>query len=71
MSDYQAFLLRLQRNEQRQHWRATLENVHTGETHHFNTTQELMAFLSKVTDSSLYIKPPQIPSQINEDHTKI
>lgn len=44
-SDYQAYLLRLQRNPTARHWRATLENVHTGVAMHFATEEVLMRYL--------------------------
>lgn len=43
--DYQAYLLRLQRNPTAAHWRATLQNVHTGEALHFASEELLVRFL--------------------------
>jgi hypothetical protein len=43
--DYLAFMLRLKRNDDRTHWRATLENAHTGDVHNFATEEELILFL--------------------------
>lgn len=47
-SEYQAYLLRLQRNPTAAHWRATLENVHTGEAMHFATEELLLRYLWQV-----------------------
>lgn len=47
-SQYQAYLLRLQRNEGQMHWRVTMENAHTGELLRFATERELLRYLMKV-----------------------
>ena len=44
-SQYQAYLLRLRRNEGQIHWRATLENAHTGELFRFANERELLHHL--------------------------
>ncbi len=46
--NYQAHLLRLQRNKSTNGWRATMENAHTGETTRFATEQELLRHLVKI-----------------------
>lgn len=43
--DYLAYLLRLWRNPDRSHWRATLENAHTGTIRHFASEEEFFLFL--------------------------
>ena len=43
--DYLAYMLRLRRSDDRTHWRATLENAHTGDVHQFATEEELILFL--------------------------
>ncbi len=43
--NYQAFLLRLQRYTSTNHWRASLENAHTGEVSHFANEKELLLYL--------------------------
>ena len=52
MSDYQAYLLRLQRHAERAHWGATLENVETGEVLRFRSVPELLAYVSEITSSA-------------------
>ena len=47
-NNYQAHLLRLQRNESTNGWRATMVNAHTGETLHFATEQELLRHLMQI-----------------------
>lgn len=42
---YQAYLIRLQWVGGRLHWQASLENVHSGERHHFGNEQELLDYL--------------------------
>jgi hypothetical protein len=44
--DYMAFMLRLRRSPDRPHWRASLENAHTGTVHHFTSEEELCLFLA-------------------------
>ncbi len=44
-SHYQAYLLRLQRGQDQLHWRATLQNAHTGEQLRFATEREMLIFL--------------------------
>ena len=44
-TEYQAFLLRLQRSKSSNHWRATLQNAHTGEIRHFATEREMLHHL--------------------------
>ncbi|MCB0036466.1 MAG: hypothetical protein KDE51_20680 [Anaerolineales bacterium] len=44
---YQAHLIRLQWMPGRLQWRASLENVHTGELHHFGSEHELLQYLQK------------------------
>ncbi len=44
-NNYQAFLLRLQRAESNGRWRSTLQNIQTGEIHHFATEREMVAHL--------------------------
>ena len=43
--DYQAYLVRFQRQQDSNHWRATLENAHTQEVIQFATERELLLFL--------------------------
>lgn len=49
--DYQAYLLRLQRNPTAAHWRAVLVDVHTGEALHFATEELLLRYLWQVLGS--------------------
>ncbi len=51
-NNYQAFLLRLQRYQSTNHWRASLENAHTGEILHFTTEKELLIYLHKILKSN-------------------
>lgn len=43
--NYQAYLLRLTRTQTNGRWRATLQNVHTGEAWHFATEEEMVRHL--------------------------
>jgi hypothetical protein len=43
--DYQAYLVRFQRQQGSETWRATLENAHTQEIIQFATERELVLFL--------------------------
>jgi hypothetical protein len=43
--DYLAYMLRLRRSPDRSHWRATLENAHTGNVRHFANEEECFLFL--------------------------
>ena len=46
-NDYQAYLVRFERNRTEVHWRGYLENAETGETSRFSTELELLRFLLK------------------------
>ena len=48
MKEYQAYLLRLQRSQGQTHWRAILENAHTGEVLHFATEIKLLGYLAQM-----------------------
>lgn len=48
---YSAYLLRLWYEEGAVSWRATLENVHTGEQTGFANLEKLFAFLRQQTDA--------------------
>jgi len=50
-SQYRSFLLRLWQIMEKgeQEWRASLENVETGEKHGFTNLEELWAYLLQVT----------------------
>lgn len=52
-TEYKAFLIRLKRRNGRLHWRATLENVHTGEVLHFATERDLLLYMLQTLDHSL------------------
>jgi hypothetical protein len=65
-AEYRSFLLRLQRSQPHEHWRATLQNAQSGETLRFATEREMLAYLLQLltprsTDAD---QPPQI----NERH---
>ena len=47
---YQAYLLRLQKGKGQLHWRATLQNAHTGETLKFATEREFFHHLIRILD---------------------
>ncbi len=42
---YKAFLIRLQRDDDHPHWRATIENVHTGERLRFADQNQMLRYL--------------------------
>jgi hypothetical protein len=44
-TEYQSFLLRLQRGHGNDHWRATLQNAQTGELLRFANERELLRYL--------------------------
>lgn len=46
--NYHAYLIRFKRREAQSSWRATLEDVHTRETHTFATERELLVYLLQV-----------------------
>jgi len=50
--DYQAYLLRLQRNQSTNQWRATMINAHTGDTIQFASEQELLRHMIKMLTMS-------------------
>ncbi|MCB9433304.1 MAG: hypothetical protein H6668_15115 [Ardenticatenaceae bacterium] len=62
-NNYQAFLLRLQRAENNGRWRSTLQNVQTGETHHFATEQEMVIHLLSSLAQTINV----LPSAINRN----
>lgn len=47
MSDYQAYLIRLQRHPERVNWRISLENIHTREVQHFVSVEEAFSYLKR------------------------
>ncbi|MCB8984908.1 MAG: hypothetical protein H6659_13845 [Ardenticatenaceae bacterium] len=47
-AQYRAYLLRLQRSQGQTHWRATLENAHTGELLRFANQNEMLRYLMQV-----------------------
>jgi len=63
--EYLAYLLRLWREESAAHWRATLQNPHTGERRSFADLHTLLAFLEAQTgerwllDEALSIEEPE------------
>ena len=44
-TQYKAFLLRLRRDTDQPHWRATLENAYTGELIRFANQNEMLRYL--------------------------
>lgn len=46
-ADYQAFLLRLWREDELSGWRASLENPHTGQSVGFPSMRHLFAYLER------------------------
>lgn len=44
-SDYQAYLLRIQRSSTQSAWRVTMENAHTGELLRFANKRDLLRYL--------------------------
>ncbi|MFQ5435484.1 MAG: hypothetical protein ACE5FD_11465 [Anaerolineae bacterium] len=48
-TNYQAYLLRLWRDGEKQPWRALLENPHTGEQCGFANLEQLFAYLEEQT----------------------
>lgn len=46
--DYKAYLLRLQRGEGQEHWRATLVEVISGEKNYFATERALFIHLMRI-----------------------
>jgi hypothetical protein len=53
-SHYRSFLLRLWQATEKDAlgWRASLENVETGEKHGFTSLEELWAYLNQITASN-------------------
>jgi hypothetical protein len=43
--EYQTYLLRLQRSQDSDQWRATLQNAYTGEVHRFANEREMLRYL--------------------------
>ena len=50
--NYQAFLLRMRRNETAVQWRITLENVHTGESKQFLNETALLHYLLELLNTN-------------------
>lgn len=51
-SQYRAYLLRLQRGQHQQAWRATLQDVNTREVLHFPTERDLLRHLLTILAAS-------------------
>ena len=52
---YHAYLLRLWRDDAAASWRASAQNPHTGQIHHFATVAQLLQFLQEqLTEPSEY-----------------
>lgn len=49
-TNYQAYMLRIWQEDEELPWRASLQNPHTGEQHHFATLSHLFAFLEAQTN---------------------
>jgi hypothetical protein len=49
---YHSYLVRLWQDEQQMMWRAVVQSVQTGETHHFADLQSLCAFLLTQTSGN-------------------
>ena len=47
-TEYQAYLLRLQRSQGSDYWRATLQNAYTGEVVRFANEREMLRYLLEV-----------------------
>ena len=57
VDNYQAYLLRLKRTQSNGHWRATLQNIQTGETMHFATEEDMVRHLLKtLTDAPINVQ---------------
>lgn len=50
--NYQSYLIRFQRSEEQERWRATLQDVRTSQILHFGTEQELIHHLMTVLDGT-------------------
>jgi len=64
-TEYQAYLLRLQRSQTARHWWVTLENAHTGEVCHFASEDLLLRYLWQLLGHGrleLDATPPATPS---------
>lgn len=59
MTNYQAFLVRLWRDDQQQPWRAELVSPHTGEAIRFATAEQMLGYMQEqmVGDTN----PPPAP----------
>ena len=66
-SQYQAYLLRLHRSQGQAHWRATLENAHTGELLRFATEREMLLYLMQ----ALTIRLPGFDGQAESNDTSL
>ena len=66
-SQYQAYLLRLQRSQGQTHWRVTMENAHTGELLRFATEREMLHYLMKV----LIIEPPGLNGPVETNASNL
>ena len=53
LQDYNAYLLRIWREEEGLPWRATLQNPHTGEQEGFASVEQLIAFIRHKTEASV------------------
>jgi hypothetical protein len=58
MSDYQAYLIRLWRDDRQEPWRAELVSPHTGEARCFATPEQLFSYMQR----QMEIKPDRQPA---------
>ncbi len=56
-SNYQSYLLRLWCSGDTRRWRATIEEVHTGQLHGFANLQQLVTFIETQTQSKISLDP--------------
>ena len=62
-AEYMSYLLRLQRSQPNDHWRATLQNAQTGELLRFANERELLRYLLQLLSSG----PANTDQPINLD----
>ncbi|MEM7116073.1 MAG: hypothetical protein AAF614_26770 [Chloroflexota bacterium] len=59
-ADYQAYLLRLERNANQTHWRVTLKDAHTGEQRHFANEEAFVLYLLASLQRTATEKPKRM-----------
>ncbi|MEM7116077.1 MAG: hypothetical protein AAF614_26790 [Chloroflexota bacterium] len=66
---YEAYLVRLQRDEGQRHWRVTLINIHSGQQIHFRKEEALLAYLQRTLTENPEHLIKQLPRERDQAET--